>query len=275
VTRLSALFGRKNKSVAVSEVSTKTPSPSQIHFLNQLAPFDMHNPAGSLPSMGNFPQWNVPNAPPPTPISSPLPVRPKSHSLIVVRKFSITDVRKPGETKEVTQLHYTEWPDSGVPDTTEQMSDLIRELDIRKGGLDDPIVVHCSAGIGRTGTFLAIHMALQQVVTSPEPCIDVFETVLNLRVQRTGMVQSKDQYKFVYVTLKDMLLRKYNQQTHIKNHRRDFFNLTHSHVDHIRTFLEKVPKNRPSRSASEPPACGMTWKRLIHEDELPIRLEEV
>ncbi|PRP74754.1 hypothetical protein PROFUN_06615 [Planoprotostelium fungivorum] len=257
---------------------TRSPHPTNLNTPTNPNPFDDVPAGGTLSHFGGngpFPQWNMTSVPPSTPIASPTPaLHNVQNSLIVVRKFTIEDVRRPGVTKEVIQLHYTEWPDFGVPDTTEQMSDLIRELDIRKKGLDDPIIVHCSAGIGRTGTFLAIHMALQQVATSASPSIDVFETVLNLRVQRTGMVQSKDQYKFVYITIKDMLMRKYDR-IQIKNYRRDFFNLTHhTKTDHIRNFIEKVPKNRPRRSASEP-ILHRKWEKLIEEEELPLRLEEM
>lgn len=105
----------------------------------------------------------------------------------------------------VAHLHYTEWPDFGIPASTDVMRELIKELDIRKKGPKDPIVVHCSAGIGRAGTFLAIHISLQKHLTNPDLKISVKDTVLKLRQQRHGMVQSKDQYKFVYATLKEAL----------------------------------------------------------------------
>jgi len=123
---------------------------------------------------------------------------------IYVRIFTLT---RGEESRDVSQLHYTEWPDYGVPPSTEVMRDLITELDIRKKGKKDPIVVHCSAGIGRTGTFLAIHINLQKALTGEEP-LDIMDTVCSLREQRDGMVQSRDQYKFVYATLRDVLTQR-------------------------------------------------------------------
>jgi len=127
---------------------------------------------------------------------------------IILRQFLISNITKlEKEELSVNQLHYTDWPDQGVPETTNAMTNLIRELDIWKKGLDDPIVVHCSAGIGRTGTFLAVHMALQKINSGHQlPEIEfVKKIVINLREQRLGMVQSKDQYKFVYATIMSIL----------------------------------------------------------------------
>ncbi len=133
----------------------------------------------------------------------------KQHRGFLVRALGLRRLRKTGEeeSRMVHQLHYTEWPDFGAPESTEDMSALIRELDIHKKTLNEPIVVHCSAGIGRTGTFLAIHMILQDLNTSKRPptSVDVFSTVLKLREQRQGMVQSKEQYKFVYATVRDVI----------------------------------------------------------------------
>lgn len=116
-------------------------------------------------------------------------------------------------------------------------------------------------------------MALQQVALGLKPTVDVFETVINLRTQRNGMVQSKDQYKFVYVTIKDMLMDKYNKYN-IKSRRNELLNKTQTNVDQVRTFIEKAPKNRPTRSASEPIIENL-WKKLIEEDEFPQRMDEV
>src|SRR5690348_7474781 len=116
---------------------------------------------------------------------------------IIIRYFVISHAKHLDQPqREVVQLHYvnrtvfvstdplqkTEWPDFGKPENTNGMAELITELDIRKKSLDEPIVVHCSAGIGRTGTFLAIHMARQQL-SSGDNAVDVMQTVLHLREQ--------------------------------------------------------------------------------------------
>jgi protein tyrosine phosphatase len=107
------------------------------------------------------------------------------------------------EIRRVAQLHCTKWPDFGVPDSAEVLKDLIQEVDIRKQEVDRPIVVHCSAGIGRTGTFVAIHMSLQKDLQGEE--INISKTVRSLREQRLGMIQSEEQYLFVYSVVHEIL----------------------------------------------------------------------
>jgi len=120
------------------------------------------------------------------------------------------------EIRQVVQLHCTKWPDFGVPKSTGVMTDLITEVNIRKKGRLRPIVVHCSAGIGRTGTFVAIHMSLQKDLVGEK--IDIKDTVRSLRSQRLGMVQSKEQYMFVYSVVSDILSRRHDRSQFTPHH---------------------------------------------------------
>jgi len=159
-------------------------------------------------------------------------------SIIIVRKFVLTN--KDNESRNVVQLHYNDWPDQGVPDSTRAMTELIKELDIHKKGLNDPITVHCSAGIGRTGTFLAIHMALQEIATTKVKQVNIMKTVMDLRQQRTGLVQSKDQYKFVYATINDVLLNKYEHiQTESQKQKQLLLSTSTRHLPHFKPKLKK------------------------------------
>ena len=72
-----------------------------------------------------------------------------------------------------------------------------------------PIVVHCSAGIGRTGTFIVIDMILDQIDREGLDCeIDIHRTILMVRSQRSGMVQTEAQYKFVYYAVQHYIQTK-------------------------------------------------------------------
>ena len=89
----------------------------------------------------------------------------------------------------VTQFHYTAWPDHGVPDNAMSVISLIRQ--VRKlfpATLDQPLLVHCSAGVGRTGTFITLDMMMQQM--RAEATLSVYQCVRNLRTQRMHMVQA-------------------------------------------------------------------------------------
>jgi len=185
---------------------------------------------------------------------------------IICREFEIINTRAEHEgSKKVVQLHYTEWPDQGVPETTKGMAELIREVDIRKQGLNDPIVVHCSAGVGRTGTFLAIHLALQKLTY--RSVIDVMKTVLNLRQQRSGMVQSKDQYKFVYATINDVYMDKYQPLAKGKLKTNIRLSNSNSTVETRRSAFRREETNNSSDSPRLPSLSG-TRKLLVSTPDL-------
>ncbi|XP_065517896.1 receptor-type tyrosine-protein phosphatase kappa-like isoform X1 [Lathamus discolor] len=105
----------------------------------------------------------------------------------------------------VEQFHYLLWPDHGVPRNSAQLLCLVdvvnkRALEAPAG----PVVVHCSAGIGRTGTFIALDFLLK--MGKAEGKVDVFHCVQRLREQRIGMVQTKEQYTFLYEVVLEGLL---------------------------------------------------------------------
>ncbi|XP_056000238.1 uncharacterized protein LOC125656056 isoform X2 [Ostrea edulis] len=92
------------------------------------------------------------------------------------------------EEKKVTQFHFTTWPDKSIPDDP---TSLVYFRNLVRNGLtisDGPIVVHCSAGIGRTGTFISIDYLLEE--GAAEQTIDVKGYIASLRQQRGGSVQT-------------------------------------------------------------------------------------
>jgi len=124
---------------------------------------------------------------------------------ITTRKFRFS---KKGQKhkREIIQIQYHQWPDQGVPEETKGVRQVVKMVDRnrRKISLKGPIIVHCSAGIGRSGAFMAIHYTLHKVrkhirSESTEPFqFNIYETVVQLRKQRTGMVQQPEQYRFCY-----------------------------------------------------------------------------
>ncbi|XP_034032788.1 receptor-type tyrosine-protein phosphatase eta isoform X2 [Thalassophryne amazonica] len=113
-----------------------------------------------------------------------------------IRDFNIKNL-KTAETRSVRQFHFTAWPDHGVPDTTEliiSFRHLVRQH-MDQFSTHAPTVVHCSAGVGRTGTFISIDRLCFQI--ERENVVDVFGIVHDQRMHRPLMVQTEDQYVFL------------------------------------------------------------------------------
>ena len=96
-----------------------------------------------------------------------------------------------GEDGELTVTHmfYTAWPDHGVPRNAMSLISFIRR--VRKEhptSLATPLLVHCSAGVGRTGTFILLDLAMQQMKT--QGTLSIFQHIKNMRSQRMKMVQT-------------------------------------------------------------------------------------
>ncbi|CAG0901913.1 unnamed protein product [Darwinula stevensoni] len=110
--------------------------------------------------------------------------------------------------KEGSQEERKAWPDHGVPSDPGCVLSFLHDVSQRQQALCDdgfktgPLIVHCSAGIGRTGTFIVIHSILRQIARNGLDCeIDIQRTVLQVRSQRSGMVQTVAQYQFVYMAV--------------------------------------------------------------------------
>uniref|UniRef100_A0A674IT21 Tyrosine-protein phosphatase non-receptor type 13 n=1 Tax=Terrapene triunguis TaxID=2587831 RepID=A0A674IT21_9SAUR len=111
----------------------------------------------------------------------------------VIRVLELQDIQT-GELRRVSHLNFTAWPDH---DTPSQPNDLLTFISymrhIHKSG---PIITHCSAGIGRSGTLICIDVVLGLI--SKDLDFDISDLVRTMRLQRHGMVQTEDQYIFCY-----------------------------------------------------------------------------
>ncbi|KAK7143198.1 hypothetical protein R3I93_014385 [Phoxinus phoxinus] len=111
----------------------------------------------------------------------------------VIRLIEVKDIQT-SEIQRVTHLNYTGWPDHGTPSQPEQLLTFISYMrHIHQSG---PIICHCSAGIGRSGTLICIDVVLGLI--SKDADFDISDVVRSMRLQRQGMVQTEEQYIFCY-----------------------------------------------------------------------------
>ncbi|KAL2303534.1 hypothetical protein Nmel_008805 [Mimus melanotis] len=129
-----------------------------------------------------------------------------------IRDFTVEKSNTP-ESHTVRQFHFTSWPDHGVPETTDLLINfrhLVHEYN-SQNPMDSPTLVHCSAGVGRTGTFIAIDRLIQQM--EMENSVDVYGVVYDLRMHRPLMVQTEDQYVFLNQCVMDIIKSQRERQT--------------------------------------------------------------
>uniref|UniRef100_A0A670JNK3 Protein tyrosine phosphatase receptor type N n=1 Tax=Podarcis muralis TaxID=64176 RepID=A0A670JNK3_PODMU len=112
----------------------------------------------------------------------------------LVRSFYLKNVQSQ-ETRTLTQFHFLSWPAEGIPTTTRPLLDFRRKVNKCYRGRSCPIVIHCSDGAGRTGTYILIDMVLNRMAKGVKE-IDIAATLEHVRDQRPGMVQTKDQFEF-------------------------------------------------------------------------------
>uniref|UniRef100_A0A8C4DM31 Receptor-type tyrosine-protein phosphatase n=1 Tax=Dicentrarchus labrax TaxID=13489 RepID=A0A8C4DM31_DICLA len=113
-------------------------------------------------------------------------------------------VRKEKQSQHVRHFHFHGWPEIGIPAEGRGMIDIIAAVQRQQQQSGNrPIIVHCSAGAGRTGTFIALSNILERV--KAEGLLDVFQTVKSLRMQRPHMVQTVEQYDFCYRVVQDFV----------------------------------------------------------------------
>jgi protein tyrosine phosphatase len=132
---------------------------------------------------------------------------------LVERTFQLT-CTKTNEIRSIRHIHFVGWPDHGVPELNEvydSFNHMLKAIDEAKQSSSGPVVVHCSAGVGRTGTLIALynlHYTIQKQIALGKNSIkfNIWNTVRKLKEQRRFMVESVLQYRFLYSFLAKYLL---------------------------------------------------------------------
>lgn len=122
-----------------------------------------------------------------------------------IREFRICSEEQLDAHRLIRHFHYTVWPDHGVPETTQSLIQFVRTVRdyINRSPGSGPTVVHCSAGVGRTGTFIALDRILQQL--DSKDAVDIYGAVHDLRLHRIHMVQTECQYVYLHQCVRDVL----------------------------------------------------------------------
>ena len=136
---------------------------------------------------------------------------------------SRTEIRKlslkfGAETRDVWHFLFSGWPDFAVPEETDRTAllELMKLCAEKNTSLSNPRIIHCSAGVGRSGTFIALEYLLAQVesgaiLDAKEDEDMIYDVVNRLREQRMLMVQMEGQYRFLYDVIRDQLKERHLQ----------------------------------------------------------------
>eukprot|EP00066_Takifugu_rubripes_P002008 XP_003963616.2 PREDICTED: tyrosine-protein phosphatase non-receptor type 1 [Takifugu rubripes] len=124
-------------------------------------------------------------------------------SYYTVRQLELENLTT-GETREILHFHYTTWPDFGVPESPASFLNFL--FKVRESGClgsdQGPVVVHCSAGIGRSGTFCLVDTCLLLMSRRKDPSsVRICDVLLEMRRCRMGLIQTADQLRFSYLAV--------------------------------------------------------------------------
>uniref|UniRef100_A0A671MIQ5 Receptor-type tyrosine-protein phosphatase C n=1 Tax=Sinocyclocheilus anshuiensis TaxID=1608454 RepID=A0A671MIQ5_9TELE len=116
-----------------------------------------------------------------------------------IRHLILNNKREKASEREVTHIQFISWPDHGVPGDPCLLLKLRRRVNSFKNFFSGPVVVHCSAGVGRTGTYIGIDAMIESL--EAEGRVDIYGYVAKLRRQRCLMVQVEAQYILIHTAL--------------------------------------------------------------------------
>ncbi|XP_071132277.1 uncharacterized protein [Mytilus edulis] len=126
----------------------------------------------------------------------------RKHTVYVYRLLTVLNKNDTIENeRKIHHFHFTQWPDHGVPDSIKLVS-FYRKVKIEKSYQNGPMVVHCSAGVGRTGTFIAIDALYENGKNFGY--VNVMECIEMMRKDRMNMVQTYEQYEAVFEALLEL-----------------------------------------------------------------------
>ncbi|KAK7108051.1 hypothetical protein V1264_015853 [Littorina saxatilis] len=131
----------------------------------------------------------------------------RSQSVLPDYIIRVIDITHGSQSRMIKHFHFMRWPDHGCPEKTSMLLSFVSSVRAHMPHSDTgPMLVHCSAGVGRTGTFIALDQLLRQIHRQTTE-VDMFGLVLTMRDHRTQMVQTENQYIYIHDCLADALAK--------------------------------------------------------------------
>ncbi|XP_062316117.1 tyrosine-protein phosphatase non-receptor type 11b isoform X2 [Osmerus eperlanus] len=170
----------------------------------------------------------------------------------ILRELEVMRLDRREPVRYIWHYQYLSWPDHGVPNEPGGVLSFLEQVNRTQASIPDtgPIVVHCSAGIGRTGTIIVIDILIDIINRQGLDCdIDIPKTIQRVRQQRSGMVQTEAQYKFIYMAVQqyiDTAQKRLEEEQRNKTKEREYSNIKYPQTTNARS----KPNMTTSRSSS-------------------------
>uniref|UniRef100_A0A665W436 protein-tyrosine-phosphatase n=1 Tax=Echeneis naucrates TaxID=173247 RepID=A0A665W436_ECHNA len=163
----------------------------------------------------------------------------------ILRKLEVTRLDRKEPVRYIWHYQYLSWPDHGVPNEPGGVLWFLEEVNRTQSTIPDtgPIIVHCSAGIGRTGTIIKLWDYLYYFTYCD---IDIPKTIQRVRQQRSGMVQTEAQYKFIYMAVQQYIDTAQKRLEEEQRNKREYSNIKYPQMTNSRS----KPNMTSSRSSS-------------------------
>ncbi|XP_043919015.1 tyrosine-protein phosphatase non-receptor type 11-like, partial [Protopterus annectens] len=178
----------------------------------------------------------------------------------VLRILELTRLDRHEVPRQIWQYQYLSWPDHGVPNEPGGVLSFLDQVNQEQQSIPHagPIIVHCSAGIGRTGTIIVIDILIDIINRQGLDCdIDIPKTIQMVRRQRSGMVQTEAQYKFIYMAVQqyiETVQKRLEEEQRNKTKEREYSNIRYPPMEKPKS-RPQTPSARTSPMVNEDPGC--------------------